>query len=254
MADDVLQVAPESLLSVTFQPVEIMIDEVAGLVGGTEEPDTRNKAILALDRAADWINMSGIFMYTRKELSVTSFTADQQTLDRPADWGWPDEGARVYDPDGDLLDPLEWLDWDAFQQQIEVSDSSVPEWLSMRSDLNDNISVYPYIDNTQIGEIVVPYLTRITRISENNEVLVTPETRESLICGGEAYIMRRKYKNTPNIWTPFWRQFTNSITLAKGAADRYRQVVHTGARPDESGRLPRGSNAFRRFGNLTFTV
>lgn len=254
MADELIQVPPEDLLSTIFHPIEAMIDEVAGLVGGSDDPGTRQKAIRALDRAADWVNMSGVLMYRRTEQTYDSLTSNQTTLERPADWGWPDMGARAYNAAGDLISTLEWLDWDTFQGLISgtANRDSIPKYLSMRSDFEGNIFLFPFVDPTLVDRIEIPYIRRIERLSETNEVLATPETREALIVGGEAFVMRHRYARSPNVWMPFWRHFTNAITLAKGAADRYRQVVFTGARPDEDGRI--GPSASTWPGRVIFVV
>jgi hypothetical protein len=252
VTDKLTQLPPESTLSNVKQPVDVMIDEVAGLIGGSTDPASRTKATRALDRAADWMNMSGVYMYRRKTYTTESVTADQTQIETPGDWGWPEDVPRVYNASGDIVGRMEWLDWEPFKSLQADGDptSSVPSYASIRSELDEIIHIYPAIDTNNVSEIQFDYLARIQRVSENTEIYALPETREALICGGEAFAMRFHYASRPRIWEPFWMHFTKAIRNAKATSWRFRQVVHTNATPGESGKVWSGADTRKVFISL----
>ena len=84
--DNLLQTPP--LTTGALAAVETMVQDVADLIGGAGDPDVRAKAIRMLDRAADRMNASGVYLFRRKEASFTSFTNGQSTLTPPSDWAF----------------------------------------------------------------------------------------------------------------------------------------------------------------------
>ena len=230
---------PESTLDSVKHNVDIMIDEVASLIGTPDDPDGRERAMRALDRASDWMNMSGVYMFARKTETYDSFTDGDQTLAAPADFGWPEDRPRVYDSgSGRIIRVLEWLDWDTFKRE-QNGDSGdrpgAPSFISLRSELDQTFHVSPAIEAARVGTIEIDYLARINKVSESEQMLMTPETRAAMIFGGEAFVMRLRHATRPRVWEPFWAHFTKAVTQAKATAWRYRQVVHSNAQPDEAG-------------------
>jgi hypothetical protein len=212
-----------------------MIGEVAAMIGGDANLRDRAQAEMALDRAADTMNAAGVYMFKRADVTFDSFTLGQTTLAAPSDWGWPDAGVRVYNANSELLGVMEWLDWNVFQRQVTSAQNGRPQWISMASELDSNFSIFPYIDTSDVDSIVIPYISRVSRPSAVVEMIITPEAREALIRGGEAFVLRRRYASKPAVWLPFWHHFQEAITQAKGSSWRYRQSVHGGAAPMEVG-------------------
>jgi hypothetical protein len=236
VAEELVHLPPESTLDNVHQPIDLMIDEVAGLIGGHTDPAVRAKAQFALDRAADWMNMSGIYMFRRKTETYDSLTADQATLDVPSDWGWPERNPRVFDSSDNPNTHMEWLDWDQFRTRQNATDNSgTPCIISARNELETTFAIHPGVDLGEVNSIELDYYARVQRPSEHEEILILPEIREALICGGEAFAVRFRHLTRPRIWEPLWVQFTKAIKLAKGVTWRYRQAVLAQATPVETG-------------------
>ncbi len=236
MSDNIAPLPPDT--GVAIQSVDFMIDQVARIVGAPDDPDAREQAIGFLDRAANWMNLSGLYMFRRIEIDYESFTLGDTTVEQPTDWGWPDDIIRLYDSNGALLGVGEWLDWDTFKSAVETQNTnSVPAYFSIRSEMDGLIHFHLPIDTTKVAKITIPYFARMQKPSEASELLITPESQEALICGAEAFFVRHRYIHRRETWTPVWDMFLKAITMAKGASWRYRQVVHSNAEPDESGHL-----------------
>src|SRR5262245_14703325 len=107
---EVLQTPPSTTISTTA--VDVIIEEVAGLVGGPDEPDVRELAIRCLDRAADRLNAQSIWMHRRKEASYGSLTAGQSQLTLPTDWGWPDRPVYAFNSAGSQVGHIDWITWE----------------------------------------------------------------------------------------------------------------------------------------------
>ena len=237
---------PQSTFTSPDQPVDIMVNMVAGLIGGQDSLEDRSRAILWLDRAADWMNGAGIYLYRRKTQSYTSaagdFATGDKTLTPPTDWAWPSDGCKTLFG-GATKNHLEWLDYHIFQQVKDKDSNGSPQYLSIRSEMDDQIHLLPNIDTAVIDQIDLQYVARLQRPSENATMLISPEVREALICGGEAFALRLRYASKPGIWMPVWKQFERAMEQARIAAWRYRGAVHTNARPDEAGFIgPGGGN------------
>jgi len=241
---DFVTLPPEDLP--VLHPVSTMVTQVADLIGRGGDPDAEVKALLYLNRAANHMNLAGVFMSRRKEVTFDDLTAGDSTLALPADWGWPDDGVRVYNSTGKLLTSVEWLDWERFQRSIDDKTPSganqgPPQWISIRSEADELLHIYPHL-SAEVAEIVVPYMARVQKLTDDTELSITPEIEECLIMGGEAFYTRHRHLTRPEVWRPLWKDFLNSIIQAKGASWRYRQAVHTNARPDESGAIEDSSN------------
>jgi hypothetical protein len=215
-----------------------MVDQVAGLIGGKTNPNTRDKAIQALDRAADRLNSFGIFLYRLKEETYDSLTADQQTLDKPSDWGWPTHTAGAYDSDGDIVARITWVQWDEYRGMVSGDDTlGTPVYLSLRG-LEDGIYLWPYVDTDEVASIRIPYYARVQRPSEASEIALLPETREALIAGGEFLVMKARYAKLPNVWQPYRMDFERAATAALGASKRWLTAAYQAAYPELAGSLP----------------
>lgn len=218
-----------------------MIGQVASLIGGDDDPDVRTLSMGFLDRAIDELNMNGIVLTQRKEATFDSLTNGQQTLTFPSDWGWPSDRTFIYDNSNRLLRVIEWKVWEHFRMLINDTDTTnygVPEFVSVKSDLTDQlIYVFPFIDSSKVGKIIIPYFTRVSRISEVSTFTALPEIREGIIRYAEFFVMRYRYKDRPAIWGPFKADAVETMRRAIVAARRSEVGWHMGAIPDESGNV-----------------
>ena len=241
---EVLQTPPSTTISTTA--VDVIIEEVAGLVGGPEEPDIRELAIRCLDRAADRLNAQSIWMHRRKENSFTSFTDGQSTLTLPSDWGWPDRPVYSYDSDGNQVAHIDWITWDSMRHAIQTTDTtqqrSNPYYISIKSVMDALLYIYPYIDSTKISTIIVPYFARVLRISEisDGNLYITREAREALLTTAQYLIMQRRHASKPNIWLPWRQDAITAVILARGAAAREEGMMRPTIAPGETGFIPSG--------------
>ena len=243
MPPQVGQTPPETT-STTLQAVDAMIGEVAALIGGADDSRTRERAQFALDRAADRMNMAGTFLFRRKENTFTSFTAAQATLALPSDWGWPEQPAYALDSGGDIIQRVEWKTWDLLRRRLaDDSDTGVPEFLSILSELDSLIYVAPKIDTASVTSIRVPYFAKIQRISEATSIALSPEAREALITGGEFFAMRYRYAKFPQVWRPFQDDFYRAIAGARAAANRWLAQAFSTAVPEVFGSLSTGGDS-----------
>ena len=224
----------------TDQPIDFLIDQVCAMIGRSKDPELRSFALTALDRAADDLNGAGVFLFRQKEASFSTFTSGQATLTKPSDWAWPTDPAFCYDTNGNILNRMEWKTWDVFEGTLTYGGMPArPLYLSLRSPLDDEIYVSPTIDPTTLASIKIAYLARIQRPSEatNSTIKLTPEAREALIRGGEAYAMRTRYAKYAPIWTPFWAQFKEAILTAQAADRRWLAATHPSAVPEMMGQI-----------------
>lgn len=240
---ELLQTPP--LTTTSLNAVEVMIEEVADLIGGSDDLDARYKAMRMLDRAADRLNGAGVFLFRKKEATFGTspvFTANQATLTLPSDFAFPTDPAVCKDSLGNVIQVLEWKAWEIFRTSILTTVTniqSVPAFVSILNPLDLTAYLYPYIDTAKVANIVLTYFARILRVSEvaDGNVYLTPEGREALITGGQAMMTRQRYLTKPNIWVPMMQDFDRTVMLAKAAAFRQQQVEHISIRPDESGSL-----------------
>lgn len=238
--DNLLQVP--TLTTSSLNNVELMIQEVSDLIGGTGDTDVREKAIRMLDRAADRMNAAGVYLFRRKESTFTGLTTGQSTLAFPSDWAWATDPMCVYDTPGNLIQVVEWKTWEIYKMQLQTTVTNmngVPSYASVLSEMDALIYLYPYIDAAKVGSIKATYFARLLRISEvaDGNVYLSAEGRECLITGGQAMMIRQRFLTKPAIWTPMMQDFDRQILLAKSAAFRQQQAEHIAARPDEGGGL-----------------
>jgi hypothetical protein len=229
-----IQTSPQSILDLTRENVPLMVDLVAGLMGRPDDPATRHKALLYLDRAADRLNMRGVLLYKITEVSYTDFTDGQQSLDLPINWGWPADSAAVYDPDDNLIGKLHWVQWDNLRYSVNdpASNAGVPKRIAFRHQGDAKLFVSPPIDPDSIGSLIVPYMQRCERPSDSEDIVITPETREALITGGEAFATRYRYAKYPNIWRPMMEEFDRCVEGAIIASQRWLNAAQLSIYPD----------------------
>ncbi len=246
MPDQILTAVP--LTNPTVATVDGMVGEVADLVGGSEDPEVRSKAIKLLDRAADRLNLSGVFLYRRKVVEYDQngtgdldLTEGDTTITLPSDWGWPEKGVFALDSNGDKHKEIMWLSWETFTELTGNTSgaSGIPEAISIRNEIENLAHVWPPIKTADgdVDRLQVPYFARILRPSEVSDanLLASKETIEALITGGEALMMRFRHKNQPQIWIPFMNDFKVAAHQAKAAAHRNQQVIDSWATLGETG-------------------
>lgn len=250
MADQIGQTPPESSVF-SLQPVDLMIDEVASLGGGSDTNKMRQRAAIYLDRAADRMNMYGSYLFRQKEkdfAQTTDFSTGDKTVDTPSDWAFPVDPALALDANGDIIQRLEWKTFDILRHSQGDSDAKgVPLILSMRNELDTAIHVFPAFDVADIETLRVNYLARIQRPSEVSSLAVTPEAREALISGGQAFMVRYRHLAKPNVWRPMFEDFKDAVMGAKAAANRWLAATHASAVPELDGQIrtiPRGPGEY----------
>lgn len=238
--DNLLQVP--TLTTPSLNNVELMIQEVSDLIGGAGDTDVREKAIRMLDRAADRMNAMGVWLFRRKENLFGSFTSGQSTLTMPSDWAWGTDPMVAYDVSGNAIQVIEWKTWETYRMLLQTTTSNitnVPAFASLLNELDGLFYLYPYIDPAKVDSIKATYFARLLRISEvtDGDVYLTPESRECLITGGQAMMIRQRFLTKPAIWAPMMADFERMVLLAKSAAFRQQQAEHIAASPNESGSL-----------------
>lgn len=227
----------------TLQPVETLIDIVASLVGAQGDATGRAKALECLDRAADRMNMAGIFLFRQKEATFTSgsdFAQAADTITMPTDWGWPIDPIILRHANGDISGRGEWKSWDVWRQlQAGANDTAMPAYFAIRNELDGTIYMAPKANLADIGSITLSYIARIQRPSEatNASLALIPEAREALLAGGMALITQYRYLKYSNIWQPMMIDFKLMIEGARAATKRWLNATHPTAYPDESGHL-----------------
>lgn len=222
--------------SLQAQPIDEIVNEVAGLLGLADDDEVRTVSIRSIDRAAAHMNMFGIWVYTLTEVTYDTFTDDQTQLTLPDDWGWPYGPARMLDGNGALKGQIAWCDWETFNSFRNVPPAAQPAWpqgITIRSEADGYATISPSLSSSFDGSIVLPYLRRVKRISEvadTNELVLTDEMRECLVAGGQAFLMQFRYKDRPPIWLPYREMFVTTIRGARGAAGRRQYPQHGWAR------------------------
>jgi hypothetical protein len=215
---------PEDIYGLGSEPVESMISEVASLVGGADSPTDRAKAMTCLDRAADRLNGMGSFFCQKKEEAYTSsdLTNNQEILEFPSDWGWPDGPAYNFDSGGDMIGRIEWKPWDIYREINKDPNSDIPQFATIK-DFRTGIYLYPKIDTAKVDTIRVPYIARVMRISEaaGSDLLMPAELREALISGGSYFMTQYRYLRQPQVWQPMYTDFMNAARGAAAASQRW---------------------------------
>jgi len=229
---DTLQTPPLDLFVGEEQQVDAMVGEVAGLIGGDDDPDARGKAIVELDRAIARLNQVGIFLY-RTQRKTYTLVEDQATLDLPTDFAWPADpivGIRA----NKTQTVMAWVPWQEFRLRSDDSTKKGgPEVISILAEEDDVAHIFPKVQLSAVTSIEMTYYRRLQSLSEATEIFITRETREAIITGGEALTMRYRFKDQPRVWEPFMRDFERQMTLAKGAAGRRKKLFQGWARPHD---------------------
>jgi hypothetical protein len=237
----VLTLPAEFAASLELQPLDALINTVAGMVGEPGDPDGRAAAMGYLQEAVDQLNAGGVLLFSRKELTVTDLVAGQSSFALPDDWGWPEQqSAYALNADGNQVQKLTWLPWEVYRD-IGVVAASVPNYLSIMSDADQTAVICPPIDIGSVASLRIPYLTRIPDLASTTQLRLSPEARHALRSWGKAYAMQDTYKDKPPIYSPFFKLAENATRAAWGADCRRLGAEYAAFAPDEVGRLP-GTN------------
>ena len=125
---------PEFAASLELQPLDALVESVAGLIGTPGDPDGRALAMECLQEGADQLNAGGILMFSRKELEVTLTETGQTTFELPSDWGWAErESAYALDADGNQLEKMTWVPWEVYRD-LGDQGQGIPNHLSILSE------------------------------------------------------------------------------------------------------------------------
>jgi len=246
--------------TLTETDTDTMISEVAELGGDPTDPDLRTKAIRALDRAADRLNMRGHWLFRRKTLTYSTtgsgdqlLSADDSTLTLPSDWAYGIDPIRVLGADSDLNRIGEWKSWAWLQGYKTDSDfSGVPSYFAIKSELDLVAHFYPSLDTSTTTAIEMTYVARVQRPSEASSLSITPETREALISGGMALFAQWRWVNMPQVWQPLLKDFYYNIKLARASTKRALGELHQTATVDEVADGPGHSDPFHPATSATY--
>jgi len=215
-----------------------MISEVAAYLGGTEDPATRERALAALDRAADTCNMHSIFLFQQREATFTDLEEAQATLTLPADWGWPTPLISIYNSAGEKIWLGRWMSWENWQNYNRpTAGPSIPELFTIRTELapSGQVLMFPAVALDKVGSIKLDYIARISRPSEaetGSAIWATPEVRETLIRGGVFFAMQLRYQDRPAIWAPYEALFMKGLRASEGASMRFQSATAPAFAPD----------------------
>jgi hypothetical protein len=265
MPDQIMVGVP--LTNPTIQTVDGMVGEVAGLVGGKDDPEVKAKAIKLLDRAADRLNLAGVYLYRRKIVTYDQagsgdldLTNGDTSLTLPSDWAWPEKDAYALNSDGDAVGKLTWVGWDVYQAYAlrdTTNAEGIPTLISIRNELDALAYVWPPIKtgNSDVDTLQVTYFARLLRPSEvtDSNLYATQETAEALISMGQALMMQFRHKNQPSLWIPFAKEAKEVFRQAKAAAHRNQQVLDTWAYIAEIGYEKEGEG-FPTFGTVWLRI
>lgn len=219
--------------------IDVMIKEVADLVGASDDPELKEKALRCLNRSADRMSLRGVFLYQRTYEDFTGFTSGQSYLTLPAVWGFPTDPIEIRDGSNHLLHVGEWKSYGEFRQMVFDTDHpGVPLYFTILSEQDGKIYLYPTIDPSSVGTIRVPYVKRISRPGEVNSLYVTPEARECLIIGAQWMFLQARKPLEANIWLPYRQDFLHELGNLKARQRDMEGDLHWGARPDEYGASP----------------
>jgi hypothetical protein len=208
-----------------------MIGEVAAVFGGDNDPVARDLARVKLDRAADRLNMAGIWAFRRKEETYT-LTDNQESLTLPADFSFPTQPTSVYEGT-DLLASMEWKTYDVFQRIKHSEYSGVPNFISILSPLDGVAYIFPH---GSVGyTLKLNYWARLQRPSEAQEIALIPEAREAMISQGIALMAQHRHLTHPAIWRPLQEEANRVTAGARNASQRWLGAVVNAAYPDLDG-------------------
>ena len=228
----------EFAASLTTQPLDEMVEAIAGLIGQPGDPDGRALAMRCLQEGADQLNAGGVLLFSRKELEVEGLTQGQVSFELPSDWGWAErESAYALGPDDKPLEKLTWQPWENYRDMGPAGES-VPQYLSIRSEADGIAFMHPAIDTARVSKLRIPYIARIPQLAESNELRLSPEARHALRAWAKAYVMQSTYIDKPAIYAPFFKLAEDCTRAAWGADSRRLGAEYVAFAPDEVGRLP----------------
>lgn len=209
--------------------VDSMVDEVAAVVGATTDPDLRRRALFALDRAAARLNMEGVFLYRTKEANfslssgaVNALSSGGYGITLPTDWGWPVQApGEVFTSAGANIGQCQWIPYDRYWAYRDSLGSSagIPAVITIKSDLERSAYIAPKVGGSTYN-MRVQYRARVQRPSETQDIQLTEEAREALITGGIAFMIQFMHNDKPNLWAPYFEDFTRAARMAKATASR----------------------------------
>lgn len=232
-----LTLPPEYAVSLELQPIDALVETIAGLIGTPGDPDGRALAMECLQEAADQLNAGGILMFSRKELDVPLSIVGESTFELPGDWGWPErQSAYALDSAGNQLEKLTWIPWEDFRD-LGNQGSSIPRYLSIRSEADQTAYMSPAVDPDRVAALRVPYLTRIPNLIDTTQLRLSPEARHALKAWGKAFAMQHEYKDKPPLYAPFFKVAEAVTRAAWGADCRRLGSEYAAFHPDELGRL-----------------
>lgn len=251
MSETLVHLPPET--GASLQPYEVLVQEIVSLVGGQDDEELVEKARVLIDRAADEMNTAGVYLHQFKEVTYTAavdYPTAQATLPLPSDWGWPEGRIAIYTGDSPVFHRFaNWVDWHTFlkyRTKTAVSDNSdgKPKIAAMKSELDDEVHLYPYPDPDEASQIIIPYFSRISRPSEAALLFITPEIREALIIGGQAKIMQYRHAKLPNVWRPWVDHFERMIDKVRNADHRRQQALYYWSQVDMAPIYPYNSHPY----------
>lgn len=201
---------PQQTTTLNVIPLDKLIRVVLQIIGAPEDDnEARQLALDALDESADELHLGGQFYFNRKEQTYSAgvdYSDGDAHLDLPTDFAFPAARLRVNNVSGNLLNLATWVAWERFDNMIIDADRQGPTGAcSIRSTQDEVFYVYPNLDTSSVGSIVLPYFAAVERPSEATTFTVPREIEHALKAGARAYIMRHRHSTNPNIYLPFQR-------------------------------------------------
>lgn len=105
--------------------------------------------------------------------------------------------------------------------------NELPQLLSLKGDGSADRTAYFFpAANAYAASLTlaIPYLTRVSRLTESANIVMNDETRTVLLTGGKALFAMHRYLATPQIWQPLWTIFQDQLVKIRGAGDRIQAL------------------------------
>lgn len=178
-----------------------LVTQIARIVGGESENEIRSQALDCLNRVRRELNQHDWrFMKTTDDpitlVNGTETYALESTFRKPS-------FAVLIDSEALPRFTLDYLDDETgAHSDPDKTTRGRPLCYMLRNDYEDGlVTLYPMPDDSTATDyrLVVEYYARIGAFSDTNEseVFVPEEVTNTLIVGGQAYMLRERDKNSP---------------------------------------------------------
>jgi len=178
-----------------------LVTQIARIVGGESENEIRAQALDCLNRVRIELNQHD-WRFVKTTQSPITLSNGTATYSLDAAFRKPGY-ARLINTSAQAYKYLEYEDDVVFARRVEQqTESGEPSWYTLRNDYEDGlISLYP-IPNLSAAtdyRLEVEYYARIAGFADDIESgqALPEEVTNTLIIGGQAYILRERLKDSP---------------------------------------------------------